>query len=100
VVWWFRLTEHLSEVSQEEKSIGCHGAALKLTEWKRAPEKAFLSDDRRNRRIISLRPIFCSKGLVEIVANTKPRDIHEIILHLLSINFGFNYRQVAGRHGI
>jgi putative transposase len=29
---------------QEKKSIGYHDTALKLTEWKREPEKAFLSE--------------------------------------------------------
>jgi len=29
---------------QEKKSLGYHDTALKLTEWKREPEKAFLSE--------------------------------------------------------
>jgi hypothetical protein len=48
---------------------------------------------------VEFRPIFCAQGMVEIVTDTKPSIIHEIILRLLSINFGFHHRQVAGRHG-
>src|SRR5215475_1848953 len=30
--------------NQEKKSVGYHGAALKLTEWKKEPGRAFLSE--------------------------------------------------------